>query len=320
MILLVLACLVVIPTLNCKKEPEEISVRLKWVYISGFAGDMVALKEGIFEKNKLDVTVHEGGLNLDPIKLVASGSDQFGLAGAEQIMLARSQGIPLVCIAVVYQYSPVAFVSKKGSGIETPQDFEGRKVGVKPGTDIMPIYEALLKKAGIDRSKIEEIQVQFSLIPFLEDQVDVHPTYVTNEPLTLDQMGVEYIVIDPKDYGVDAYGMCYFTTEEMINEHPDVVERYLKSVLEGWSWSLENKDEATTVVLSFNEKLDSTVQRKMFDAIEPLLLNAPEGKIGWMERERWEATQQVYLDVGMLEQPVDLDSVFTTKFLEKIYK
>lgn len=319
-ILLVLVCLIVIPTLNCKREPEEISIRLKWVFYSSFAGDIVALEKGIFEKNGLDVELHEGGFNLDPIKLVASGGDQFGYAGAEQIMLARTQGLPLVVIAEVFQYSPVVFLAKKDSGIETPEDFVGRKVGIKPGTDVMPIYEALMSKEGIDRSEIEEITVQFSLTPFLEGQVEVHPTYSNNEQLKVERMGVVCTAIDARDYGIDVYGMCIFTTEQMIKEHPKVVERYLKSVLEGYTWALDNRDEATEIIVSFNEKLDPEHERDVFDALEPLLTEGTDGRIGWMTREKWEATKQVYVDVGMLEEPVNLDSVYTTRFLEKIYK
>jgi len=320
--ILVAAIMIValLPNLNCKREPAQISVRLKWLPTAAFAGDLVALKNSIFEKNGLDVGIHEGGFNLDPIKLVASGSDQIGIAGAEQVMLARAQGMPLVVIAVIFQYSPVVFVAKEESGITTPQDFVDRKVGIKPGTDIMPIYEAMMAKLGIDRSKIEEIPVQFSLTPFLENQVDVHPTYINNEPFTLNAMGVKHRIIDPRDYGIDVYGMCYFTTEQMIKEHPDIVERYLESVFEGYQWAFENKDSTTRIVLMNSEKLDSATQRNMLDAIEPMLKAATEGKMGWMEKEKWEATQQVYLDVGILEKPLNLDSLYTTKFLEKIYK
>lgn len=320
LLLLVLAIAILLPIFNCKREPEEISVRLKWTYAAGFAGDLVALRKGIFEKNGLDVEVHEGGFNLDPIKLVASGADDFGLAGSDQIMLARAQGLPLVCIAIVFQTSPVGFIAKKESGIETPQDFVGHKVGVKLGTDAMTIYEAMIKHEGIDRDEIEEIPVQYAMTLFLEDQVDVWPTYLIYEPAKLEQMGIEYTVIDPKNHGVNVYGTCFFTTEKMIKEHPDVVQRYLKSVLEGYRWALENKDEATQTILSFSDKLDSAQERYMFGKMEPFVYGETDGRVGWMDREKWEATQKAYLDVGMLKEPINLDSLYTTRFLEKIYK
>jgi len=320
LLLAALAMAVLFPVLNCKKEPEEISVRLKWVYATGFAGDMVALKKGIFAKNGLDVTLHEGAYNLDPIKLVASGSDQIGTAGADQVLLARAQGIPLVVIAVVFQSSPVVFIAKQESGIKTPQDFVGHKIGIKPGADPMPIYEALMKKEGIDRTKLKEIPVQYSYAPLLEGQVDVFPGWTTNECFQFDKMGLKYTCVDPREYGIEPYAMCYFTTEKFLKEHPDIVEKYLKSVLEGYKWTFENPEEALSVILSFSEKLDTAQERYLIGAMKPYILDVPDEKIGWMERSRWEETQQVYLDAEMLEKPLDLDSLYTMKFLEKIYK
>lgn len=308
------------PTLNCKKEPEKISVRLKWQITSAFAGDVIALEKGIFEKNGLDVTINEGGFNLDPIKLVASGSDHFGNEGPERIMVAQEEGLPLVCIAAIFQTSPVVFVAKTESGITTPKDFEGRNIGIKPGIDVMMVYEALMKKEGVDRSKIKEIPVQFAITPFLEDQVQVYPTYINNIPIKLDLMGVDHVVIDPRDYGIDIYGMCIFTTEKMIKENPKIVERYLKSVLEAYEWAMENRDEATQIIIDYNEKLDYDHQRGMMDAIHPLLTEGADGKIGWMNKERWESTRQLYVDVGMIKGTVDIDSIYTMRFLEKIYK
>lgn len=320
LLLIVLACLIVIPTLNCKKEPDEISVRLKWQITTSSAGDIVAIKKGIFEKNRLDVTLNEGGFNQDPVKLVASGADFIGLEAADRVMLARAEGIPVVCVAMVFQSSPLVFISKEGSGIETPKDFEGRKVGVKLATNAMPMYEALLRKADVDRSTITEIPIQFSLTPFIEDQVEVLPGWINYQPFLLEQQGINCTTIDPRDYGIDVYDMCYFTTEKVIQEHPEIIERYLKSVLEGYQWAFEHKDEALNMVLEYKEGLDSAAQRFLLYENEPFVLSTPDGKIGWMEREKWEATQQVYLDAGMLEKPINLDSLYTNRFLEKIYK
>ncbi len=177
-----------------------------------------------------------------------------------------------------------------------------------------------MKREGIDRSQIEEIPLQFSIVPFLEDQVDVYPTYVNNEPPRLDSMEVDYVVVDPRDYGMDIYSMCYFTTEKMIEENPEVIDRYLQSVVEGYEWALKNKDGAAQLIVAYNETLELDHQRRMLDATEPLLVEGNEGRIGWMDKDKWEATQQVFVDVGILQGNIDLDSLFTIQFLEEIYE
>lgn len=304
---------------GCSEKSRTISVRLKWLYAAGFAGDMIALKKGFFEKNGLAVELHEGGFNLDPIKLVASGSDQIGTAGADQILLARAQGLPLVCIAVVFQSSPVVFLTRKDSGITKPNDFVGRTVGIQPATDVMPIYEALLRKLSIDRKEIQEIPIQYSLTPFLEKQIDVLPAWATNQTYILDKMGIKYNLIDPREYGINVYGMCYFTTEKMIAESPDLLQLYIDSVIKGYRWAFDNKDSATQIVISFSDKLDYQQERYQLGELERYVIDAPDRRLGWMTKDKWGSTQQLYLDVGMLKGAVDLNKVYTTQFLERIY-
>src|ERR1700722_12409900 len=79
-----------------KGEPTSVTLRLKWVFDPGFAGGMVAVKAGLFQKRNLTVTLKPGGFEADPIKLVATGADTFGVTGADSFLLARAQQVPIV--------------------------------------------------------------------------------------------------------------------------------------------------------------------------------------------------------------------------------
>ncbi len=307
---------------SCAKREEkinQISVRLKWIPNAAFSGDIIAKEKGFFKENNIEATIHQGAFDLDPIKLIASGSDDFGIAGSDQIILARAKGIPLVSIGVIFQSSPVAFVTKEDSGITEPSQFIGKKVGVKTGTDADTIYTVLMKRLKIDRAQIKEIPVKFSLTPFLTGQIDVHPTYATNEPLQLEKMGVKVNIIDPKEYGVKPYGMCYFTTEKMIQQNPELVQRYLRSVIKGYEWAMDNKEEATKTIVQFNKKLNYETQLKMMKIIEPILKRDETKRICWMNKDKWLETEKVYLDAGILKKPIDIDQAFTMRFVKKVY-
>ncbi len=304
-----------------KKETkvDKISVRLMWIPNVGFSGDIIAKEKGFFKENGLEVAVHPGGFELDPIKLVASGSDDIGITGADQLILAKAKEIPLVAIGVLLQYSPVVFLSKKSSGIKTPQDFVGKKVGVKIGTVAEPMYNVLLKNLGIDRSKITEVPIKFHLSPFVEDRIDVFPCYEFNEPLQLDKLGVKYNIIYPKDYGIDIYSNVYFVTEKTLYDKPDIIEKYLRSVIKGYEWAFEHKEEATRIVVEFNKNLDYETELRKYDKIEPYLRGGKEGRILWMERDKWMETQNIYIESGIINEPIDINKVFTRKFIDNIY-
>ena len=148
-------------------KPTPVSLRLKWLFDPGFAGEMVAAKAGFFRDLGLDVVLKPGGFESDPIKLVASASDTFGVAGADSFLLARAKGVPIVAFAAGYLQTPVVFYALTTSGITSPQGFVGHRVGYQAGQDTATVYEALLKKTSDDREKIKEIPVKFDFSPFL---------------------------------------------------------------------------------------------------------------------------------------------------------
>src|SRR5436189_237850 len=83
----------------------------------------------------LDSELKPGGFEADPIKLVASGSDTFGVAGADSFLLAREKGVPIVAFAAGYIETPVVFYTRADSGITSPKDFVAKRVGYQAGQD-----------------------------------------------------------------------------------------------------------------------------------------------------------------------------------------
>lgn len=302
-----------------KKEPTQISVRLKWIPNAAFSGEIIALKKGFFEKNGLKVEIRPGGFENDPIKLVAAGADDIGITGADQLVLARAKDIPLVAIGVIFQSSPVVFVSKKESGITDPFGFENRKIGVRYGTDVETIYRALVKKLHIDPRKTEEIPMKFDLSPFLDGRVELLPTYSTAQMLELEKMGIELNYIYPGDYGIRPYGMCYFVTEQTLKERPDVLYLYLRAVAEGYDWAISHKEEAARMVLEFNDRLNYEIELRMLEVIEPIL-KGESGLLFWMTRERWQATADVHEKAGTLLKTPPVDSLFSTELINRLYE
>jgi ABC-type nitrate/sulfonate/bicarbonate transport system substrate-binding protein len=298
---------------------EKTSLRLKWIAYIGWAGEYAALDRGLWKDQGLDVDVRPGGFEQDPIRLVPSGSDQFGVVGGDTLLQAREKGLPVVAIALQYQTSPAGFMAKASSGIKTPKDFQGRKVGISPGTDKHSVYLAMLSAARVDRSKIVEVPVKVDLTPFFMDQVEVFPVFITNQPITARDKGFEVNVIDPKDYGVSYIGNVYFTTEEMILKHPERVRRFLAGVIQGWEWALSAPEEqVVTMILKYNKELDRKNQRRVLSAVKPYI-KPPNGRVGWMTREQWVSTSKILREQGALQSEVDVDKAFTMKFLEDVY-
>src|ERR1700686_4785408 len=160
---------------------DAVTVRLKWLHQAQFAGFYVAKDKGYYAAAGLDVSIQPGGSDFPAVQMVTGGSEQFGVTGADQILIARSKGVPVVALAVIYRRNPFVLFSLTKSGIKTPADFAGKTVGVKIGGNEELIYRAVLAKAGIDKAKLTEMPVKFDITPLLTGTVDVWPGYLINE-------------------------------------------------------------------------------------------------------------------------------------------
>ncbi|MCX7861065.1 MAG: ABC transporter substrate-binding protein, partial [Chloroflexus sp.] len=165
-------------------EVTDVSMRLQWLPQFQFAGYLVAEARGYYRDAGLNVTILPGGPDAIPLPLVATGANTFGSTGADTVLISREQGIEVVALATWFQASPVAFMVHRDSGIRSPQDFVGRRVGMFYGDNVETEYRALLAATGVDPASVNEIPGDYSLAPFLERRADVWPVYATDQPYT----------------------------------------------------------------------------------------------------------------------------------------
>jgi NitT/TauT family transport system substrate-binding protein len=317
---LLMLALILILLAGCRggeeeQQPAQITVQLKWFHGAQFAGFYLAAQQGFYARENLEVTLLPGGPQVSETEIVASGAADFGVANSARVLLARAAGLPLVALAAVYQMDPFVYISLKDSGIQRPQDFVGRKVAVA-AEDLH--YVALLKKLGIERRHIQEVPYTSDLTGFFSGEVEVQPAYLTDQVLAAREQGYEVNVILPSDYSVAMYSDIVFTTERMVAENPEVVERFLRATLRGWREAIQEPVAAVEATLKYDPGLDPAHQLRSMEASIPLVFTG-EREIGGMESSVWEGTQSLLLEQGLLEQPLNLEEAFTTEFLEKIY-
>lgn len=194
---------------------EAVTLRLKWLNQAQFAGFYVAQEKGYYKSAGLDVSIQPGGPDFPAVQMVAGGNEQFGVTGADQILIARSKGVPVVALSVIYRRNPFVLFSLAKSGIKTPADYVGKNVGVKIGGNEELIYRSVLAKANVDKAKLTEIPVKFDITPLLSGAVDVWPGYLINEVLAAKEKGFDVSIVYPADYGIDLYADTLFTTEKI---------------------------------------------------------------------------------------------------------
>jgi NitT/TauT family transport system substrate-binding protein len=298
-----------------QSEPTAVSVRLAWVYDMAEVGLFLGKDSGAFADNGIKLTIEPGGFGLDPIRLVASGTSDFGVAGAGNLLLARSQGVPVVAIGAEFQNTPVGFVVREDSDIQSFADFRGRRIGVQTGADTDVLYRALLARNNMKNTDVREVPIQYDAVPFVANKIDVLPAYVTNQPVTLRRQGVNVRVISAASQGLDYYGNVYFTTEKMIRENPELVRSFLRATRRGWEGAFSNKQAAIDSVKSRSEDFDAGGLGEIYDAVMPFI--RPEnGPFLTMSQVRWQTTKDVLSAAGLLTSDVDINRAFTNDFIQ----
>jgi len=298
----------------------KISLRLKWIHQGQFAGFYCAARRGFFRRENIEAQIKAGGQDFNAVKLVAAGVDDFGVWGADQLIIAREKGIPIVALAVIYPQSPACFTALKKSGINSPRDFVGRRIGMQYGTDLETVYLMMLKKVGIRRDQIREVPVQFNFQMLLEGQVDAWPSYAINEPILAAEKGIEVNVTKPADYGVRMYADTLFTSEAMVQKNPDLVRRVVKAVVGGWEYAIAHPVDAVQDLRAYEPGIDAAHQLRMVKAAIPFIRLTADHQIGSMSMTVWREIEMALRQQGLLSGTVDLTKLVDSTFVDEINK
>ncbi len=304
---------------SCGSNVTEVSVRLKWTHQTQFAGIYMADKEGFYSDENLNITIEpvdfEQMLSSDKVAL---GKNTFGVGSADEILVARSNGIAVQAIAVVYRINPLVYMSLGNGVLNKPEDLIGKKLAISEGQSTY-LLNALLNKAGIDPSQVD-IQKSPTFDPIECLQIaEVCDAYSTSGLVSTELKGLESSAIWPSDYGVPFYADVIFTSNDFIAQHPDVVERFLRATLRGWQTAIENPENATDITMTYAPDMDRDFQLGMLKASVPLI-DTGVLPIGVMEPEMWQQMYDILFEQGIIIVPFNPTTAYTNKFIDKIVK
>jgi len=300
-----------------KKETTTVTVRQEWFPNANYAGELVAAKEFAKEEN-IEIKVEAGSDNIDPIKLVLSGKNDFGVVGADKVLLANEAGANLVIVGVINYNSPTCFLALESKNIKTPKDFEGKTVGVLTVTATEYVYRALLKKAGVDEKKLKEVEAPFDLATFIAGSYDVRPAFVYDEPVSLDAQNIKYTTIKPSEYGVSFIGTVYFTTKKMVEEHPEIVQSFINAVAKGWEKSIGQPSVAIKYLKEYDANIDTIRELK---SLEKGLsyFKGHNNEVLTADLPHWQQMATTLVELGLLKN-ADLNNAVNTTFISNYHE
>ena len=283
-------------------QPQVVTLQLKWKHQFEFAGFYAAREKGFYRKAGLDVRIIEAPDVGEPAESVVNGTAQYGVASSDLIPM-RSQGLPVVALAAIFQHSPQILVAARKSGVASVHDLVGKRVMVEPESAELFAY---LQYEGIPANRFHQIPHTHDPNALIEGRVDAMSAYSTDEPFLLKQAGLETVILDPRSGGIDFYGDTLFTTESEIRAHPRRMKAVLEASLRGWEYALKNPDEIIDVILTRYSQRHSR-EHLQFEARALQRLILPEiVEVGYMNPGRWRYIADTYAEMGMVPKALSL--------------
>ncbi len=294
-------------------------VHLPMGYVANvqFSPFYVGVARGYFEEAGFDLNF-DYRWETDGIQLVAAGEIPFTLASGDQVIQARSQGLPVIAVAAWYQRFPVAIIALEDQPLTVPDDLRGLSIGIPETFGASYIgLRALLKAGGLREADIDLQAIGYTQLAALTTgSVDAVVVYANNEPAVLTQQGIPFNTLYVADYA-DLVSAVVVSNDTMLAEHPGQVHAFVKAFLRGLEDVLQDPDAAFEISKDYIEGLEenAAAQRAVLDTTLTYWRPPPDTDLGRFSRSSWEQAQEVMLNADLIKKPVPIEHLFTNEFI-----
>jgi NitT/TauT family transport system substrate-binding protein len=308
---IVFAIVIVVATIGCRRSSSgnpKTKVQLNWVPEPEFGGLYAARSIGAFARAGLDVEIVGGGPSSPVIQLVASGQSDFGVAAAEDVVVARARNVDVVAVFATFQTSPQAIMVHASRGLASLADLKSGSLALETGA---PFGAWLKKKYSFEGVTL--VPADGGVARFLADANHAQQCFVTSEPLAAKDKGGDPQVFRARDAGFDPYANVVITRGAMVKEQMPKVKSFVGAVAEGWRVYLSDPNVANGEMHAQNAAMDDKTFAAVADA-QKTLIESDDTKahgLGWMSVDRWKTLVDQLSQIGTIDHAPDAASCFT---------
>lgn len=317
---LLLALAAILPLARPAAALDAVTFGTDWKAQAEHGGFYQALAAGIYEKHGLKVTIRPGGPQINHAQLLAAGRLDFNMAPDDfgPLNFAK-EGIPMVAVAALFQKDPKVLIAHAGQGNDTLAAMKGKPIMIGSDTRV-GAWLFLKTKFGYTDDQIRPYA--FSVAPFLADPKAIQQGYLSSEPYTIEKQGVKPVVHLLADDGFSSYGAIIQTSAKMVEEKPDLVQRFVDASIEGWySYLYGDPEPANALIKRDNpEMTDDLIAYGRSKLKEYGIVDSGDSKalgVGAMTEARWKDFYDVMAGQGLYPAGMDWKKAFTLAFVNK---
>jgi NitT/TauT family transport system substrate-binding protein len=299
---------------------ESVSFGTDWKAEAEHGGFYQAIATGIYKRYGLDVTLRPGGPQVNHAQLLAAGVLDFNIASNSFVPLNFvAQKIPMVAVAAIFQKDPSVLIAHPGQGADGFAELKGRPIMISGDTRVTS-WLFLKEKFGYTDDQIRPYN--FSVAPFLADPKSIQQGYLTSEPFIIEQAGVKPVVLLLADAGYGSYGALIETSEKLVRDKPDLVQRFVDASIEGWASYLDgDPGPANALIKRDNPEMTDALltygrsKMKEYGIVESG--KALKYGIGAMSSARWRDFFATMVKAGLYPADMDFSRAYTVEFVNK---
>jgi NitT/TauT family transport system substrate-binding protein len=288
---------------------QRVLLALDWVPEPEFGGFYAAREGGAFKAEGLEVEIQGGGAGVPVVQMVASGKAELGIAGADEVILARARGAEVIPVFAVYQTSPQGIMVHASRGARTMAEaLSSGTLAIEPGLS----YAVFLKKKyGFDKLKV--VPYDGGVARFVADKDFAQQCFAASEPLAARKKGSDPQVFLVADEGYNPYLGVVITRASLWHDKPALIKAFVRASRAGWASYLADPGPADAVMAKLNRAMDpetfaatAAEQRRFVESDE-----TKKHGIGAMHRERWETLSKQLVELGLIDKaaPVELPAL-----------
>ena len=315
-----LALAVLVASAVSATADDKVTFGTDWKAEAEHGGYYQAIATGIYKKHGLDVTLRPGGPQVNHAQLLAAGRLDFNEAPNSFISLNFvKENIPMVAVAAIFQKDPSVLIAHTGVGNDSLAALKGKPIMI--GADTRVGWWLFLKaKFGYTDDQIRPYT--FNVGPFLVDKNAVQQGYLTSEPFLIEQQGVKPNVFLIADAGYASYGSLIQTSRKLVQENPDLVQRFVDASIEGWySYLYGDPAPANALIKKDNpEMTDAVLAYAIAKIKEKGIVDSGEALkdgIGAMTEARWQDFANVMEEQGLYPKTLDVKQAYLRQFVNK---
>ena len=293
-------------------QNKKVVLQLAWLHQFQFAGYYMAKELGYYRDAGIDLQIKEYSYNMNVVDTVESHHADFAISHSE-LIIDKINGKDVVALGSIYQIHPLMLLTRNDTGIKTLKDLKNKKIMITSNADNTVSLLAMLNANGLTEKDIKIIPHSFNLQDLINKKTDAMASYLSNEPIRLEELGIEYKVFHPKEFGFNFYGDILFSSSSFIKKNPDLTKAFYEATLKGWQYAFTNIAKTSELIFKkYNTQNKTLITYVKEGEVLKSMAYYENGKyvkdtLGHIHKEKLEKIVDVYKVLGLVNKNLNTD-------------